>query len=432
MANDVYSLSVAPAGSRLDAIAEGAFVALLLLVFVTLSPFQPPADVTIFGDTVITGSGAGDAWRQIAYLSVFGTTLFCAACKRGLESISAIPLLIIMLLLWCLASSMWAAAPDVTMRRAILAIIIVASAMISVDNVGAARALTLWRYVLGGVLIVNWISIPFIATARHLPGELDPALVGNWRGLYGHKNTAGAVSAITAILFLFSAIERKRWTDFGLFLLAVGFVEMSQSKTSLGMLPVALAMAGIYRWAWKRDIDRLIVVIASLLLIVVAGVALFSASDAIMRFLEDPNELTGRTAIWAAEVAYIRDHPLLGAGFGSFADTGGLSPLHDYLTLSWVGVVSHGHSGYLQLLVTIGGVGFVLAMLGLILFPAMRFLRAGSDGIEARSLLLALFLFGVLHNILESDFLESDGPAWVSSLIMLALLRLPSRAANYQ
>ena len=47
--------------------------------------------------------------------------------------------------------------------------------------------------------------------------------------------------------------------------------------------------------------------------------------------LEDPTEFTGRAAIWQAEIAFIRDHPLLGSGFGTFADTGSLSPLHNYV-----------------------------------------------------------------------------------------------------
>jgi hypothetical protein len=35
----------------------------------------------------------------------------------------------------------------------------------------------------------------------------------------------------------------------------------------------------------------------------------------------------------------------------------------------------------------------------------------------------------ILHNFLESDFLEGDGPAWVIFLISLALLRhLPEAA----
>jgi O-antigen ligase len=423
MANDAFSLSVATAASRTDILAEGAFVALLLLVFVTLTPFQPPADVTVFGDTVVAGSGAGYMWRQIAYLSVFAYTLLCAARKNGLDLIRAVPPVLALLLLWCMASSLWAAAPGITVRRAGLAIVIVASTLLSIDTIGGKRALTLWRIVLGGVLIVNWLSIPFIAEARHLSGELDPALVGNWRGLYGHKNIAGAVSAITAMLFLFSFLDRRRWLDFGIFLLAVGFVVMSRSKFSLALLPAALTAGMIYRWMWRRDLDRVIALVVAGLAAVLGALAFYLSYDAILAFLNDPSELTGRTTIWQAEFAYIRDHLLLGAGFGSFANTGNFSPLHDYMSQSWVGVVSHGHSGYLQLLVTVGAVGILLAIFSLIIGPLITFLRQPHSNVAALSVLFALFIFGLLHNVLETDFMESDSASWVSFLIMLGLLR---------
>jgi O-antigen ligase len=139
--------------------------------------------------------------------------------------------------------------------------------------------------------------------------------------------------------------------------------------------------------------------------------------------LSDPQEFTGRTAIWQAEVAFIRDHAWLGSGFGSFADTGALSPLHNYVGASWVDAVSHGHNGYLQLIVTIGLIGFAIAMVAIILTPAGAFWRI--DGMDRllKAFLFSLFVFFVFHNLTESDFLESDGASWVVFLMMMAVLR---------
>jgi hypothetical protein len=76
--------------------------------------------------------------------------------------------------------------------------------------------------------------------------------------------------------------------------------------------------------------------------------------------------------------------------------------------------------------VTIGGVGFILTFLSLIVGPALEFWRNGTDR-DRKTLLFTIFLFVVLHNFLESDFLEGDGPTWVSFLLMLAMLRSDSR-----
>ena len=115
------------------------------------------------------------------------------------------------------------------------------SVLLSVDTIGPERAFRYWRIVLAVILLVNWISIPLIATARHLPGEIDPGLVGDWRGLYGHKNIAGAVCAMTAMLFLFTRNGRPTGSAGWSRRRRLGFLVMTRSKTSLGFLPLALA-----------------------------------------------------------------------------------------------------------------------------------------------------------------------------------------------
>jgi O-antigen ligase len=187
-------------------------------------------------------------------------------------------------------------------------------------------------------------------------------------------------------------------------------------------LAIALVLGAIYRVAWKRDLDRTIVAVAGAFLVIVATVFVVADQAAIVRLLGDPAEFTGRTEIWRAEVAYIVDHPVFGAGFGSFSDTGGVSPLHNYVGNGWVGEASHGHNGYLQLLVTVGAVGFLLAFAGLIAAPALLFWEGGGN-VEMKALLFALFVFLVLHNLMETDFLEGDGVTWVGFLLMLAMLR---------
>src|SRR5205085_3605248 len=127
----------------------------------------------------------------------------------------------------------------------------------------------------------------------------------------------------------------------------------------------------------------------------------------------DPTELTGRTEIWRGEIAFIREHFLLGAGFGSFSDTGAASLLHNYVADTWVQNTSHGHNAYLQILVTIGAIGFALAMIALVIGPAREFWRLDPTNVGIKSALFAIFVFMVLHNFVESDFLEGEGPAWV-------------------
>ena len=406
-----------------DLLASLAYIAFLLLIFVGLDAFSPPAAVSRFGGQESTG---GDAWRQICFLSTAGFVAFTAYQRFGLNMVRAIPVSMMLLLGWCLASALWAADPGVVMRRAILQTVIVCSALLSVETVGPRRAFEIWRILLGIILVVNLLSIPLIDTARHGADEIDTALIGNWRGLYGHKNIAGAVAALTVIVFLFSRTGARNWIGILAALAAGFFLVMTHSKSSMGFLIPALLAGLFYHLSWRDGLSRAILIVSTILLLCALTALALLDAEAITRLLQDPEEFTGRSAIWAAEIAYIRDHPFLGSGFGTFADTGGLSPLHGYINSSWMQAVSHGHNGYLQLLVTIGGIGFVLVMAALVIRPFQRFWALDGDNSAFKPMLFALFVFMVLHNIMESDFLEGGG-AWVALLLVIAALNSMAR-----
>jgi O-antigen ligase len=343
--------------------------------------------------------------------------------KDGQRALGAVPAMLGLLLGWCLLTALWAPAPGVALRRAGLEIIITVSAMLSVQTVGPERALRILRALLAAILVVNFASILLVHQAVHLSDETDPQLIGNWRGLYYHKNITGAVCSITALLFFFRGLDSKRGWDWLVFGAAVLFTVMTRSKTSLGLLPVGIVAGLLFRGTRPESLNRWILVTAGALAAGAVLLALIADFHAIERFLTDPTELTGRVAIWEAELAFIRDHPLLGSGFGSFADTGQTSPLYNYVADKWVQGEAHGHNAYLQMCLTIGGVGFVLAMLAFVVQPLRAFGRIKlQKQIGFFAPLFAVFVFILLHNFVESDFLEGDGPAWVAFLLMLACL----------
>lgn len=376
-----------------------AFIALLLLVFVELNAVAQP--VPAYGDAV----------RQFAYLSVGGFIGLAAVLRFGLGALRALPLSMGLLLVWCLASAWWAPDTDVALRRAGLEVVLVLSLLLSVETIGAARAFTVWRWLLAVVLLVNFLSIPLVPAAHHGLSEMDPALAGNWRGLYGHKNVAGAICAITAILFLFSKTGWRNWIGIVIAAAACVFLIMTHSKSSTGFLVMALAAGLLYRIGWRDGLSRAILLAAAALLAVVLTAFAVLDADHIVRFLEDPAEFSGRAAIWATEFRYIAGHPLLGAGFGTLADASASSP----------------HNGYLQILATIGGIGFLLAVAALLVAPARRFWTLDLKDDAFKPMLFALFTFTLLHNFVEADFLEADRVVWASLLLVIAALNVTAR-----
>jgi exopolysaccharide production protein ExoQ len=425
MVAEAARVAPAPAARRaFDAwLLDMGFVAFLLLMFVGLSPFAPRDAVTM----AAKATGEGDALRQIAFLSVFALIVGTALWRKGLAAFRAISIPLVLTLAWCLASALWSVEPDVTLRRVILAAIVIMSALLSIEALGVERSLRIWRYVLIGILLVNWISVFVLPEAVHLPGDIEESVVGGWRGLYFHKNVAGAVSAVSAIVFLFHALKSRRWTEWLLFALAVGFTVMSQSKTSLGFLAIALVFAGFYRLMGRSGLDRVIGFVAIGFIALAAVAATIAWWDSIATFFRDPTHFTGRAAIWQAEIAYIGDHPFLGAGFGAFADTGLRSPLYTYMDAFWIGNIPHGHSGYLELAVVTGLTGLALALLALVLLPALDFRRIMPGQAWLTTMAFTIFAFVALHNIMESDFLENDNPQWVAFLFAIAFARLERR-----
>jgi O-antigen ligase len=404
-----------PLRVRLPRLAESGFVAFLLLIFIGLSPFA-------LRDPALMAAGenawAGDGLRQLCFASVFAWVAIAAWREQGLRMTAAIPASLAALLLWCWISASWSPEAGVTLRRAALATIIVLCALLSMRSLGEERCFKLLRRVLALVLIVNWLSIPLVAQAVHLPGEIDPGLIGDWRGLYFQKNIAGGVCALTAIVFLFSAWDRRSIADLAFGAAATVFLVMTSSKSSLALLPAALVAGVLWRLACRSALDRWIVAIGLTLIVLIVSAMAVVECDAIAHWISDPSQFTGRAEIWRAEFAFAADHPWFGSGFGSFSDTGALSPLHHYSASGWVDRAAHGHNAYLELLVTIGGTGLALALLALIVSPLVAFRRMGARD----AVLVAVFAFMVLHNLLESDFLEGDSPAWVSYLLVLGAL----------
>jgi len=424
MANEYALAYTAPREIDRSLLPVIAFIGLLLLIYVGLDAFSPPPLVSQFGG--VREASRSDVLRQVAYLGVAAMIGIAALQRFGIGLLRAIPVSMGILLAWCMVSAMWAPEAAIVLRRAGLEIVVVVSLMLSVETIGPVRAFAIWRWLLAVVLLVNFLSIPVIAAARHAAGEIDPALVGNWRGLYGHKNVAGAVCAITAILFLFTRNGRHNWMGIAIALASCFFLAMTHSKSSAGFLVASLGAGLLYRYGWRDSLSRAVLATCAVFLVVAAVVFILFDAESLARMLEDPTEFTGRSAIWAAELRYIGDHPLLGSGFGTFTDTKSQSPLHNYVSGSWVDAVSHGHNGYLQVLVTIGGIGFALVVMAAMVAPMRRFWTL-DQGDGFKPMLMALFVFAILHNFMESDFLEGDGVTWVSLLLVIAALNALAR-----
>ncbi len=380
-------------------------------------------------------SDKGDLLRQLLLGGIFfmlllgaGPAAAPARQRRGALGWLPLPLSLIILLGYCFLSIGWAVAPFVSLRRFALTAMVIWILFRAVAELGYERTLALLRGTLVFMLVANFVSllVPGVGLQPDFPGG-DPSVVGDWRGLLFHKNLTGAVCAFTILLFLFDRRSPSSYFAVPVILGAAIFLYFSHSKTSEGVLLVAL-LTGLAFRAYSADYRAFL----APFLIMAAGLLLELASLYFGEFsvlLNDPDALTGRSQIWPILLTYASEHPLTGAGFGSFWQIGDEGPIWDF-TSGWIArSAGHGHNGYLDLLVTIGAPGLVLAILVLFVWPVMRLLLSHAIPGSRRALLLSLIAFCAGHNMTETSLLDRASVVQVFLILTIALIYQQSQAS---
>jgi O-antigen ligase len=245
----------------------------------------------------------------------------------------------------------------------------------------------------------------------HQVGISAGATAGDWRGIFAHKNVLGSIMAMGLLVesCVQSTSAKSRagkycWVGVQIILLA-----NSRSATAMISLMVAFAFAwflNILRHRQKGS-QRLVLFVLPLLVLVLAICAInFDFATAMIG--KSPT-LTGRIPLWRGVIAMIRRRPLLGYGYSGFW---GDASWESKLVTSDTFDAYYSHDGYLEILLSVGVVGFTLVAL----FIGSGIRRAVAWAATHRSphalwpfLFLTFFLF---HNITECSLLWQNSLEW--------------------
>lgn len=420
---DRYPHAVPPVPRDRPSAASAPDPVLPLLLFGLLG-MMVLAPVMTSGDGSGVSGGEGSPLRQALYLGLFVAIHLHVGVPREPRRLLSLPVSLTLLVAWCAASLTWAVDPDVAGRRLVLTLMIMLSLFTTVRHLGHARALAVMRLVMIVVLVANYAAVvawPSVGI-HQVPDatDFDPDLVGNWRGVLMQKNFTGAFCALTVLAFVLDAGRIGRWLRAGVIGLTLFFLYETHSKTSMGLLVLALGMGLLYRTYDPRL--RGIVVPTLVIALAVVGALIVLNWDALMEPLKDPRAFTGRSQIWPVVGAYARDHWLFGSGFGSFWQIGPASPVYLYVSpKSWVAHLGNGHNGYLDLFAQIGVPGLVLAVATTIVWPIGRILLSVTIDRRTGALLIASIVFCAAHNLTESSLLDRDAIVQVFLMLVLAM-----------
>lgn len=349
--------------------------------------------------------------------------LYLIAALLALKSIGATvkllqrnPLVVVLLLLPPV-STLWSVAPDITFRRAAACSLTIVFCVYLAGRLSPEDMLKRLMFVLllGGIASIFYsILVPYGV-------HYDSGNAGSWKGVFGHKNDLGRVSAIALIVSYFvrptNPAERLyRFLTIGVFLFLLA---TSQSRTNW------LIMAGMAGFVPLLSLfrSRRLTLPLRILLVLSFGIACIALVVAgmgdLLAAVGRDETFSGRQSLWEGVIAVVSDrYPILGAGYGAFfSELGGVRELY-YLVASWGSIPDHAHNGYLNVWADLGMVGLV-ALVAFLATTFAHLLRRSIDEPDraAWGALCALMFFFLLNNLSSSVALKHSDIAWVTVLI---------------
>jgi O-antigen ligase len=413
----VAQLDLTPTGSASigRAIDAGLLVrsiliaAVFLLLWISLRPFQSLADPPEVTET-------GNLINQISYSLLF--VLLAAWCLMHQPSrlLLLVRPVLAASLLWFALSVVTSWDPALAVRRFAFTLVtlgIAAMVMLVPKNIRhfsdvmAGIALTVLVLSYLGALLAPEVSV------HQATDFLEPDLAGNWRGVFPHKNEAGATMASLVFVGLFVARGRSFFLGAMIAAPALIFLFFTQSKTSMAMLPLVLIISTIMSWI-RRPVVGIAIALSGLagFSILSVGSAYSEAIRAVVDTVLTDTTFTGRTDVWQFAVEHLTERPITGYGFSAFWGT----PAVVYGmggTSSWAHMAGHAHNGYLDVALGVGIPGAALAILWLVVLPLVDFYRSPRQSAAAplEMLFLRVCLFIAYASCFESLLLQEGSGA---------------------
>lgn len=401
-------------GAAIDAdtlVRSILFIGVFLSVWISFHPFQDRANAT----TAITEGG--DLVNQAAFSAMF---LALAAWTYHHEPRRLLLLLrpaLIATLAWCAISVVTSWEPALSARRFAFALVLMSISGMALllpknlrhfSDLMAVVALTVLAVCYLGVLLAPQLAI------HQATDFLEPEHAGSWRGLFTHKNQAAATMVL--IIFVGMFVARMRSFALGGLIVALAsiFLAFTQSKTAIGVLPFVFLLAAIIARSRKPGTGVVLVVaILAMFNLFSVGTVVFEPVRGLVELIMPDATFTGRTDIWQFALQAVGQRPITGYGFSAFWGTDQVvfGPSENS---TWASAATDAHNAYLNLAVTIGLPGLVLAIIWIVILPIADYYRLPrvANTAPLRTLFLRVCLFGIFASCFESAIFQQVGEVW--------------------
>ena len=403
-------------------LAQGVFVAILLLAWVTLHAFG-----SLGTNASIELSSGNDASTYLWLLGLVGAALllFAPLWTTVWPALATRPM--VALAVWLGLVSIVSEDRSTSLHRFVLTALVFAAGAALMPLAGSqARLARLLAVAMGIVLALSYggvILVPDLAI--HQITDLgEPDLAGDWRGVFGHKNDAAAVFSQFVFMGLFVARSGLLLPGLAIVVSSAVFVVFAGGKSALALLGLTLLVVAFWRWRQGGPL-RLVVALAPVVVLNGIGVGgiLVPALGSLVHALPIDATFTGRTDVWAFAIDNLSGHWLLGHGFDAFWNTA--STRFGGEDQGWAGTAAHAHNSFLDTVVSAGLPGLALALIVFVVQPLRDVAAAEARGADPAllTMLAQVWLFGLYLSGMETIFFDRNGPIWVTFVFAVLGLR---------
>jgi O-antigen ligase len=411
-----------------QSLRSGVAVAILLVVFVTLSPFSDLGDAR-----VLEQSSGNEAATYLALFGLVGLAGLLLHRTAGLPLHALATAENFLLLAWLLAVSVALSVDSgVSARRFVLSFAtFLLAAMLPWLTGGLRHFTALMLGIAALVLVLSFLGILLVPhlTIHQATDLVEPEIAGDWRGLYGHKNAAAGVMVVFIYVGWFAARMERPLSGAMISIAAFVFLLYSGGKSALGMVLLVGVIAFLVDRASSLPAKALAAFgPLALIAFLTVGSIVSETARSILGVLPVDVTFTGRTEIWSFAIDALAAHPWKGQGFEAFWYSDAVRFGAEDST-KWMVDVATSHNSYVDLALTIGLPGLGLVLLALLVAPLRDFHRTldTRQNAEFARFFLVLWLFSLYLGTFEAFFLSRVNPMWFVFALAVCGLRFTAR-----
>ena len=313
------------------------------------------------------------------------------------------------------ASSLWSAAPGITLRHAVALVLTTLFAVDFALRMPLYRQLQLIEPVLIVILvgsILAQVLAPgfFPSSAGVGTNDADPDA---WIGAFLHKNDFGHFIALAALVFLVRTHHSMRGRIFQIVFVMLSFVAIVKAHSSTGLASMVLMIVCIFwvfkTFPWTTRARKLALLVGAV--VAVPLILLFSQGvDAVTGLLGRDATFSGRTVLWRMSIGSALRQPFLGYGYDAYW-TSTTEAIRINYALGWD--APHAHNAYIELALELGLIGLIAFLIAVIaiLRRAVRFIPKNVG--RERMWPLAYMVFCLVYGLTETPPLIPNSIFWI-------------------